>query len=44
MELFPGTVSLQTQSDKHLQFTPSVTTIRSRLPINLYLYLNIKIK
>jgi hypothetical protein len=27
MELFPGTVSLQTQSDKHLQFTPSVTTI-----------------
>ena len=30
MELFPGTASLQTQSDKHLQFTPSVTTIRSR--------------
>ena len=30
MELFPGTVSLQTQSDKYLQFTPSVTTIRSR--------------
>jgi hypothetical protein len=30
MELFPGTVSLQTQSDKHLQFTPSVTSIRSR--------------
>ena len=30
MELFPGTTSLQTQSDKHLQFTSSVTTIRSR--------------
>ena len=30
MELFPGTISLQTQSDKHLQFTLSVTTIRSR--------------
>ena len=30
MELFPGTASLQTQSDKHLQFIPSVTTIRSR--------------
>ena len=30
MELFPGTISLQTQSDKCLQFTSSVTTIRSR--------------
>ena len=30
MELFPGTASLQTQSDKNLQLIPSVTTIRSR--------------
>ena len=30
MELFPGTASLQTQSVKHLQLIPSVTTIRSR--------------
>ena len=30
MELFPGTASLQTQSDKHVQLTIFVTTIRSR--------------
>jgi len=30
MELFPGTISLHTQSDKHAQLTSSVTTIRSR--------------
>ena len=30
MELFPGTTSLHTQSDKHVQLTSSVTTIRSR--------------
>ena len=30
MELFPGTPSLHTQSDKHVQLTASVTTIRSR--------------
>ena len=30
MELFPGTASLHTQSVKHVQLTPSVTTIRSR--------------
>ena len=30
MELFPGTSSLHTQSDKHVQLTIFVTTIRSR--------------
>ena len=30
MELFPGTTSLHTQSDKRVQLTSSVTTIRSR--------------
>ena len=30
MELFPGTTSLHTQSDKHVQLTSSVTTIRFR--------------
>ena len=30
LELFPGTTSLHTQSDKHVQLTSSVTTIRSR--------------
>ena len=30
LELFPGTNSLQAQSSKSLQFTSSVTTIRSR--------------
>ena len=30
MELFPGTHSLHTQSDKHVQLTASVTSIRSR--------------
>ena len=30
MELFPGTTSLHTQSDKHVQLTSSVTTIGFR--------------
>ena len=30
MELFPGTTSLHTQSDKHVQLTSSVTTNRFR--------------